>query len=459
MKTELFSRRSILPVAIEAAFAWHTRPGALERLLPPWEKVQLLKRTGGIQDGDRVELRVHVGPLPVTWIAEHRDYQPNRQFRDVQIQGPFAAWDHLHRFEPEGPDASVLEDRIEYALPAGIVGQWAGQGTVRRRLEQMFQYRHATTIADLAAHAKYQGEPLEVCLSGSSGLIGSTLASFLRSGGHGVRRIVRKEPDGDPNVIAWDSAHGTLEAEKLEGADAVVHLAGESIASGRWTEAKRTRIRESRVQGTRELAAALSRLQTPPKVLIVASAIGYYGNRGDAMLDEDAGPGRGFLAEVCQQWEAAVEPAAEHGIRVVHARFGIVLSPHGGALAKMLPLVRLGLGGRLGDGQQYWSWVSLDDVVGAIHHAIITPTLTGPMNVTTPNPVQNVEFTKTLARILGRPAILPAPAAALRLALGDMADEMLLASTRAIPHRLFAAGYEFRHPTIDAALRHLLGRA
>lgn len=459
MKTELFSRRSTLPVPLEAAFAWHTRPGALERLLPPWEKVQILKRTGGLQDGGRVELQVHVGPLPVTWIAEHRDYQPNQQFRDVQIQGPFAAWDHLHRFEPEGPEASVLEDRVEYALPGGILGRWTGQGAVRHRLEQMFQYRHATTIADLAAHARYQGEPLEVCVSGSSGLIGSTLVAFLSSGGHQVRRIVRKESHGDPNLIAWDSAHGTLETEKLEGTDAVVHLAGESIASGRWTEAKRTRIRESRVQGTRELAESLSRLQRPPKVLVVASATGYYGNRGDAMLDEDASPGHGFLAEVCQQWEAAAEPALQHGIRVVMARFGIVLNPRGGALAKMLPLFQFGLGGRLGDGQQYWSWISLDDVVGAIHHAIITPTLAGPMNVTTPNPVQNVEFTRTLARILGRPAILPAPASALRLALGDMADEMLLASTRVIPHRLFAAGYAFRHPTLEVALRHLLGRA
>lgn len=458
MSTEIFSRRSTLPVPVEEAFAWHARPGALDRLLPPWEKVRVVKRTGGIQDGGQVELLVHLGPLPVKWLAEHRDYQPDRLFRDVQLYGPFSAWDHLHRFEPEGLDQCALEDRIEYALPGGPIGKLLGGRTVRRRLERMFEYRHATTAADLATHAKYRGEPLDVCVSGSTGLIGSTLVPFLTAGGHRVRRIVRKNSTGDPNVIAWDLAQGTLEAEKLDGADAVVHLAGENLAAERWTEAKKRRVLESRVNGTRALAETLARLERPPKVLIVASAIGYYGNRGNAVLDEDERPGQGFLADVCRQWEAAAQPTVERGIRVVHARFGIVLSPRGGALAKMLPLFRLGLGGRLGDGQAYWSWISLDDAVGAIHQALITPSIAGSMNAVTPNPVRNGEFTRTLARVLGRPALLPVPVFALHLALGEMADEMLLASTRAIPRRLFAAGYEFRHPTLEVALRHLLGR-
>lgn len=458
MSTEVFSRRLTLPVPVEEAFAWHTRPGALDRLLPPWEKVRVLSQTGGIQDGDRVEFLVYLGPVPVRWVAEHRDYQPNRQFRDVQLRGPLAAWDHRHLFEPEGPGQCTLEDRIEYALPGGLLGRWAGLGRVRRQLEQMFQYRHATTAADLAAHAKHQGEPLDVCISGSSGLIGSTLVPFLTTGGHRVRRIVRQKSSDDPNLISWDAASGTLDAEKLEGTDVVVHLAGENIAAGRWTEAKKSRVLQSRVKGTLELAQTLARLERPPRVLVVASATGYYGNRGDAVLDEDAGPGSGFLADVCRQWEAAAEPAVDRGIRVVHARFGIVLSPRGGALAKVLPLFRLGLGGRLGDGQSYWSWISSDDAVGAIHHAIITPSIAGPMNVVTPNPVRNAEFTRTLARVLGRPALLPVPAFALRTTLGDVADEMLLASTRVIPRRLFAAGYEFRHPTLEGALRHLLGR-
>ncbi len=458
MSTEVFSRRSTLPVPLEEAFAWHARPGALDRLLPPWEKVRVVKRIGGVQDGDQVELLVHLGPLPVKWLAAHRDYQPNRQFRDVQLYGPFAAWDHVHLFEPEGAGQCALEDRIEYRLPGGPIGRLLGRRTVRRRLERMFEYRHATTAADLAAHAKYRGEPLDVCISGSTGLIGSTLASFLAAGGHRVRRIVRHDSAGDLNVITWIPAQGALEAEKLDGAAAVVHLAGENLAAGRWTEAKKKRVLESRVNGTRQLAETLARLERPPRVFVVASAVGFYGNRGNTVLDEDDQPGQGFLADVCRQWEAAAQPAVERGIRVVHARFGIVLSPRGGALAKMLPLFRLGLGGRLGDGQAYWSWISLDDAVGAIHQAIITPSIVGSMNVVTPNPVRNGEFTRTLARVLGRPAFFPVPTFALHLALGEMADEMLLASTRVIPRRLFAAGYEFRHPTLEVALRHLLGR-
>jgi uncharacterized protein (TIGR01777 family) len=288
-------------------------------------------------------------------------------------------------------------------------------------------------------------------------LIGSTLAAFLDAGGHRVRRIVRGKAEGDLYRISWDTARGILESEKLDGADVVVHLAGENIAAGRWTETRKTRVRESRVKGTRELCETLARLHRPPKVLVVASATGYYGDRGDAVLDEDAARGDGFLADVCQQWEAAATPAMERGIRVVFARFGIVLSPRGGALAKMLPLFRLGLAGHLGDGQQFWSWISLDDAIGAIHHAIITPTLVGSVNLTTPNPVHNEEFTKTLAEVLHRPAVLPMPAVMLRTAMGEIADAMLLASTRVLPCRLFAAGYEFRHPTLDVAFRHLLG--
>jgi uncharacterized protein (TIGR01777 family) len=458
MQVETFIRRSTLPVSADEAFAWHRRPGALERLTPPWEDVQILRRTGGIANGDRLELRVSIGPLPVRWVAEHRDCEPGRQFRDVQLHGPFALWDHLHRFEPLGPDQCVLEDRIEYAVPGGPLGRWLGGRSIAGRLTRMFEYRHAITIADLAAHAKYHGQPLTIGVSGSSGLIGSSLVSFLGGGGHSVRRIVRGSSSGDPDRIAWDPEAGRLEVERLNAVDVVVHLAGENIAARRWTEARKTKIRESRVAATRQLCESLARLASPPKTLVCASAVGFYGDRGDRVIDEDEPVGEGFLADVCRQWEMATEPASRGGIRVVLARFGIVLSPRGGALARLLPLFRWGLGGRLGQGNQYWSWISLDDAVGAIHHAIVTPTLSGPMNATTSQPVRNADFAATLAEVLHRPALLPAPAFALRLTLGEMANEMLLASTRVIPRRLFAAGYQFRHPTLDLTLRHLLGR-
>lgn len=457
MRKDIFTCRSVLPASTQEAFAWHTRPATLDRLIPPWEDVQLVRRTGGVADGGQVELRVRLAGIPVTWLAEHRDCQPPVQFRDVQLRGPFASWDHVHRFESAGPDSSYLEDQIEYALRGGMLGRVLGSALVRRRLERLFHYRHATTIADLAAHAKYKGEPLDVCVSGSSGLIGSALAVFLAAGGHRVRRLVRR-PAQTPEDIFWDPSSGTVDADKLEGCDAVVHLAGENPGAGRWTQARKAAIFESRVQATRKLCEAISRLRQPPKVLVCASAIGFYGDRGDRVLDEDDRPGDGFLPDLCRQWEAASEPAAQRGIRVVSARFGIVLSPRSGALARMLPLFRWGLGGRLASGQQFWSWIMLDDAVGAIHQAMITPSLAGPMNVTTPNPVRNAEFAQTLAAVLRRPAVLPAPAWALRLALGPMADEMLLASARALPRRLFASGYVFRQPTLEQALRHVLGR-
>jgi len=297
---------------------------------------------------------------------------------------------------------------------------------------------------------------VKIAVSGSSGLVGSALISSLISGGNRVRRLVRREPDRAAGDIAWDPAASRLDPADLEGVDAVVHLAGESIASGRWSEEKRKRIRDSRVGSTRLLADTIARLERPPQVLICASAVGYYGDRGQECLSEEAAAGKSFLAQVCAEWEAAAEPARAAGIRVVNLRFGVVLAPNGGALRQMLPLFRLGLGGRLGTGEQYWSWIGIDDAVGAVEHVLANASLSGPVNMTAPAPVTNREFTAVLARVLRRPAWLPAPSAALRLALGPMADELLLASARALPNRLLDSGYAFRHAELESALRHLL---
>jgi uncharacterized protein (TIGR01777 family) len=244
----------------------------------------------------------------------------------------------------------------------------------------------------------------------------------------------------------------------LEGLDAAVHLAGENLATGRWTAEKKARIRESRVNGTRFLCEALVRLAQPPKALMCASAIGYYGDRGEAILREDSPAGSGFLAEVCRAWEGAAAAAVQQGIRVVHLRIGVVLSPAGGALAKMLTPFKMGLGGKIGSGQQYMSWIALDDLLGIIHHALTSDTLQGPVNAVAPQPVTNVEFTTTLGRVLARPTLLPMPAFAARLAFGEMAQELLLASTRVVPASLLASGYGFRYPELEGALRHLLGK-
>lgn len=292
---------------------------------------------------------------------------------------------------------------------------------------------------------------MTVVVTGAGGLLGTALAPALAAAGHEVRRLRQGAGPG-----TWDALTGRLDAQMLVGADAVVHLAAESIA-GRWSAARRRRIRESRVVGTQALATALSRLPTPPRVLVSASAVGWYGDRGETVLTEQAGPGRGFLAEVAEAWEAAAEPARQRGIRVVHPRLSMVLA-RGGALAAMLPAFRLGLGGPVGPGRQWWSWIGLDDAVGALLWLLDHDGLCGPVNVTAPDAVACAEFARTLGRVLGRPARVPLPAWAARLVLGPMADELLLSSQRVAPERLLASGFRFTRPDLESALRHALGR-
>lgn len=296
---------------------------------------------------------------------------------------------------------------------------------------------------------------MDVLVSGSTGLIGTALVPALEERGHRVVRLVRSG-GGGRDAVRWDPSAGTIEADGLEGIDAVVHLAGEGIAEGRWTAEKKARILDSRKQGTRLLAGAIASLRTPPRVMVSTSAIGYYGDRGNELLRETSPPGELFLSKVCVEWEGAAEPAREAGIRVVHPRIGIVLSTKGGALKQTLPIFKLGLGGKIGSGRQYWSWVTLDDVVGAMIHAIETDALEGPVNVVAPDAPTNVEFTKALGRVLNRPTVFPLPAPAARLMLGEVADELLLPSARVEPARLKETGYDYRHPELEGAFRHLL---
>lgn len=287
-------------------------------------------------------------------------------------------------------------------------------------------------------------------------MIGSALTPELEAAGHRAINLTRT-PKSESDV-RWDPGAGTIDAARLEDVDAVVHLAGESIAEGRWTPEKKQRILESRRKGTRLLAATIAALSTPPRVMVSASAVGYYGDRGNELLREDSASGSDFLAGVCREWEAAADPARESGIRVVHPRLGIVLSPKGGALGTTLPIFKIGVGGRIGSGRQYWSWVALDDVVGSILHSLTNESVSGPVNVGSPNPMTNAEYTKVLGRVLGRPTILPLPAPAARIMLGEVADALLLASQRMEPARLKETGYTFRYSQLEGALRHLLGR-
>lgn len=297
-----------------------------------------------------------------------------------------------------------------------------------------------------------------IAVTGSTGLVGKTLVPTLEADGHLVRPMVRRAPRAEKNEIGWDPAAGKIDAAELANVDAVVHLAGENIAAKRWTSAFKQAILESRIRGTTLLCQTLAGLATKPGTLISASAIGYYGTRGDEPVDEATPAGTGFLADVCKQWEAATQPARDAGIRVVNLRIGFVLAREGGGLAKMLTPFRLGLGGIIGSGRQYMSWIALDDLVRTIQFTFSGgASLSGPVNATSPNPVTNREFTKTLGRVLSRPTVFPVPSFAARLAFGEMADDMLVGGVRVLPKVLTAARFTFSYPDLESALRHILG--
>ena len=456
MIDELFSRSVRIERPAAEVFAWHERPGALERLCPPWERVELLAATGGVRDGAQVTLRNKLGPCWWVWRVEHRDYIAGKQFRDVQVAGPFARWEHLHRVTADGADACVLTDEVTYRLPGGALGRLLAGGLARRKLTAMFAWRHERTKADVELTTRYGAvRPMRILVAGASGMVGRALVPFLRTQGHTVVRLVRREPM-EVGEIFWNPAVGEIDAEKLSGVDAVINLAGENVGAGRWTARRREAILRSRIDATKTLVA-MARLERKPAVWVNASAVGFYGERGDEALTETSEIGHGFLPEVCLIWETHAEGAARAGIRTVLLRFGVVLSPTGGALAKLLPVFRVGLGGRVGSGKQWISWVGIDDAVGAIYHTLLDSRSAGAVNVVAPQAVTNAEFSATLGRVLGRPAWLPLPAAVLRLALGEMADATLLASTRAVPGRLKDTGYEFRQEYLETALRSVLG--
>ena len=422
--------------------------------------VRVIGRSGrALERGSRVTLRLSLGPFGIRWIAEHGASVAGRSFIDRQVAGPFAEWEHRHCFEPAVAGKTTLIDDVRYELPGGWFALPA-RPFARRELERLFAYRQRVTAVDLGWHRLYGGKPMKVAVTGATGLVGSALVPFLLGGGHEVVPLRRTSgaSGGDGGAPGWDPRTGALSAGVADGLDAVIHLAGENIAAGRWTAARKARIRDSRVHGTRQLAEALAGLADPPQTLVVASAIGFYGDRSDAVLDESSAPGEGFLPDVCQAWEAASAPAREVGIRVVHLRIGIVLTPAGGALGQMLFPFRMGVGGVIGSGRQYMSWVALDDVLGGVLHALRAEDLAGPVNMVAPNPVTNREFTKTLGRVLRRPTIFPLPAFGARLAFGEMADALLLASTRVDPARLREGGFAFGHPHLEDALRHVLGR-
>lgn len=468
----VFLHSSRMPAPVEDLAAWHFRSGALDRLLPPWERVRVIGTFGGVAEGSIAELELRIGGLPLRWRAVHEEVDPPRGFRDRQLAGPFASWVHDHRFMPEPAGHSLLEDRIEYRIRFGGLGRALAGGTVRRSLDRTFAFRHDRLRHDLRRHVEDRelaGEgavPLHVAITGSSGMVGRPLAAFLSTGGHHVRRVVRGRPDQDAGDILWNPAAGEVDRSGLEAMDAVVHLAGENIASGRWTPSRMEAIRSSRVDGTRLLAETLAGLERKPRVLVSASAVGYYGDRPDLESEgehaeglDEAGPrGEGFLAETAEAWEQATRPAEEAGIRVVHLRIGVVVSATGGIVAKLRTPFSLGLGGPVGHGRQAMPWISLDDLLATILWSIRRDDLAGPVNAVAPQSRSNRAFGRDLARALHRPFFAPLPAAVVKAAFGRMGRELLLAGAPVAPRRLCESGFRFDFETLERSLAFEFGR-
>lgn len=441
-----------VPFSAAEVFGFFADARNLEAITPPTLNFQILTPEPiGMRAGRLIDYQLRVRGVPVRWQSEISAWEPPFRFVDEQRQGPYRRWVHEHRFEPCEEGTRII-DRVRYEVPGGErIHRWF----VGPELRRIFEYRAKRLEAFFAPRGEGRRR-LRIAISGASGLVGSELAARLSAQGHDVHRLVRKTRDGGNTAIAWDPKAGWIEVEKMEDLDAVIHLAGENIAEGRWTAAKMRRIHESRVAGTQLLAKTIAGLDRPPRTFICASAIGFYGDRDEEPLTEISALGEGFLPDVCRDWEAAAAPAREAGIRVVHLRLGVVLSLAGGALRKMLPPFKLGLGGRLGNGRQWMSWISLDDAVRAIEHALDHEELRGAVNLTAPRPVTNEEFTKALGRALRRPTIAPAPAPAVRLLLGRMADDLLLASAMVLPEALRTSGFDWRHTTIEAALEEMI---
>ena len=514
MAEHIYRKTCRTTVPLEALFSWHERPGALERLTPPWMTLRNIKKRGGIETGARVSMKMGpaASPIPIfmPMAAEHVGYEKNRFFMDMLVKGPFSKWEHTHLFSTDPTGGGQLEDRVHYALPFHLPKPWIPM--VEKELNRLFTYRHRVMCEDLARHYPFYGNaqrnrtaskkievspthgadasltngrketPLTIVISGASGPVGQALIPFLTTGGHRVIQLVRRAPQNH-DEIQWNPYQGTLDltlppsfrnhplnASKQytmdaaqntsEKIDVVINLNGYHIGSGRWTKKTKEIIIESRNRSTALLSEKIRALppKLRPELFISASATGFYGECGADCVDENSCSGDLFISQVCEDWEACAKGVEDAGIRTVFARMGVVLTPAGGALERLLPLFLMGLGAKIGSGEQYMSWISMDDLVYALHHIMGNQKISGAVNLVSPNPVTNLEFTQTLGQVLSRPTPFTIPSALIRLIWGKMGDEVLLASTRVHPDQLDTSNFRFSYPTLDETLRHILGR-
>ncbi|HEX6196347.1 MAG TPA: TIGR01777 family oxidoreductase [Jiangellaceae bacterium] len=439
-------RETEMAASIDEVFGWHERPGAVRRLMPRWQPVTVLRESASLRDGTAV-----LGlPGGLRWSARHQpgDYDPPHRFADELVTaglGPALAWRHVHEFEEAGTATRVI-DTVDSRAPRFLV-------------EPVLRYRHAQLAAELASlerSRQWSDRAVTIAITGSSGLIGSVLTALLTTSGHSVIRLVRRTPRA-PDERQWNPMEA--DPDLLSDVDAVIHLAGEHIG-GRFSERHRRELRDSRVTPTRLLAESAVRAERGPQTFVSASGIGYYGyDRGDEILAEDSDPGDGFVAELVRDWEAAAAPAKQAAMRVVQIRTGIVQDPRGGALQILYPVFWAGLGGRLGDGTHWMSWIGLDDLLDIYRRAVLDDSLYGPVNAVAPEPVRNADYSRTLAKVLHRPAIIPTPRIGPRILVGEQGSrELAYANQRVRPARLESAGHVYRYRDLGPALSHVLGR-
>jgi uncharacterized protein (TIGR01777 family) len=451
-----YEKSVCVPVEAGHLWQWHQQAGAFERLSPAWQRIRPVRLQGPEADGCEVSFYLEKGPFSKLWRASISEVEPPYRFVDKQLEGPFRYWCHEHLMTEAGSGRSRLTDRVEYALPFGLGRLPPARGFSSRELERLFKFRHRRMLLDLERHKEgFPGTGKTVLVTGSTGLIGRRLVPYLQTLGYEVRGLTRGPARG--NLFHWDPEGGSIGQAALAGVDAVIHLAGENIASGRWTAERKERILRSRVQGTRTIVEAMREAVPAPKVLVCASGVNYYGS-GTGPKDEASPQGSGFLAEVCRHWEAEAMRANDAGIRTVCLRTGVVLDPLGGALAKMLPAFRLGLGGPIGSGRQGFPWIGMDDLLDIYERALGEEAFSGPVNAVHPELASQRDFSRILGGVLRRPAALPVPEWFIRLAFGEMGREALLADLQIQPSFLLGQGHAFRETSLAATLSFLLGK-
>ena len=425
--------------------------------------VSVEREANPLEDGARAEITIRLGLLALRMTARHSEVVRPRQFVDTQERGPFASWRHTHRFLPSKDGGSSIEDSIRFDPKGGMFARLLIEPFMQRSLARQFAFRHVRVREDLRRHAEFNArfgvQALRIGVTGASGVVGTQLCAFLSTGGHSVVRFTRSAPRNS-SERQWnplDAEHG-VDAKSIEDLDVIIHLAGESIAAGRWTPARKRRILESRATGTMAMSRAIARAQRKPAAFLSASGIGYYGAHGDEWVDEKSKCGEGFLAEVARTWEEATHEARDAGVRTAQLRFGVILTASGGALGKMLPAFRMCAGGRVGSGTQGFSWISLDDAIAAMLFVARNDQISGAVNCVAPNAITQREFASVLGRVLRRPTIAPLPAFVVRALLGELGQCLLLEGAFVRCGVLEREGFRFAHASLEAALRLELGR-